>query len=207
MPNIDAAELALLQARSGVITRELVWLQPRNIASGLIAPVGLWTGPDHAEFAIDGQVRVYFGAGAAISVAAVTSETGLAVRTLRAELTVLVPEVEDAIRAHDMRFAAAEVHRAVFNLETHALISPPRRIFKGWVDALSIATPQDGGSGGVDLQLVSVARAFTRSLPLTRSDAAQRLRNPSDAFRQYSATAGLRDVHWGEARPARRTDQ
>lgn len=199
MITIDPQELQLLQSRSGVVARDLMWLSPKNRATGQIEPVGLWTGDDHQTFTIDGAARLYFGAGGLTDLDAVESAIGLDVRMLSARLSGLAPETVQAVRGYDLRLAPVEVHRAVFTLDSRVLIAAPRRVFRGWVDSAEITTPAEGGEATVTLQLASAARAFTRPLALFRSDAAQRLRSPTDRFREYASTAGLREVRWGEA--------
>ncbi|SDW78432.1 hypothetical protein [Roseicitreum antarcticum] len=195
--DISATEIAYNAARAGQARHTLVYIWGRNRETGQIESIGFWTGDDHQSFVIDGETRTYFGAGAAIDIDDITGGVGLAVRYVTARLAV-VPEVAQAIRGYDPKLAPVEMHSAVFSLETNALVSEPRRIFKGEINEAPTPTPAIGGEAVFEIRCASSARALTRTLALKRSDAELRRRNPNDRFREYVSTSGIREVPWGE---------
>lgn len=197
MQSLDPAELAELEARAGVVARTLLWVVARDRATGDPEPLGLWDGDDVQSFTIASEGRVYFGP-ALMPLPPIEGGVGLDVRMLRIPVPHLAPEVQQMLRGYDPRLARVEIHRALFKADTRALLAPPRRIFKGWVEEAPIFTAAEGAEGSAELVLASAARALTRVLPLYRADADQRARASGDRFREYASTAGLRDVWWGE---------
>lgn len=195
--DISIAEQAYNAAREGQDRGTLLWLQPRDLSDGSIVPVGFWDGEDHREFVIDGETRLYFGAGAALGFDDIEGGVGLDVRYTGVRLG-LVPEVETAVRGFDIKLAPAEIHTVAFSLQTGNPLADPRRIFKGQVNECDIPKPEEGGTLEISLRLASAARALTRTLPLYRSDAALRRRNPTDRGREYVSTVGIKQIPWGE---------
>ena len=197
---LDPASATYLAARTGVASRHMVHLVARNRATGAQEALGLWQGDDHLTIAIGGVNRTYYGAGGLIGVEPIRAGIGLEVRMLQIALSPLTPEVAQLLRGYDARLAPAEVHRALLSLETGQPIAEPIRVFRGWIDAVQIRTPEVGGTGEATVTLASAARGLTRALTLTRSDAEMRRRNAGDAFRSYSDIAGEVEVWWGEKR-------
>lgn len=197
---LDSASAAYLAARTGVASRHMVHVVARNRATGAQEALGLWQGDDHLTIAIGGVNRTYYGAGGLIGVEPIRAGIGLEVRMLQIALSPLTPEVAQLLRGYDARLAPAEVHRALLSLETGQPIAEPIRVFRGWVDAVQLRTPEVEGTGEATVTLASAARGLTRALTLTRSDAEMRRRNAGDSFRSYSDIAGEVEVWWGEKR-------
>lgn len=193
---MDSNELALLAGRQGHVAHWLVFLRARNRSTGVIESAGFWTGDDHQAFTIRGEARTYFGAGSLMDVPPISQEVGLQVQHVTVSLAV-TPEVEQAIKGYDPSLQPAEIHRAVFDPVTLALIAEPTLIFAGTIDS----TPMDdGGIGGVNVitaVIASKVRALTKTLPIYKSDAALRARAPADGFRKYVAEAAQWAVPWG----------
>lgn len=199
MKTFSPALLAHLQARRGSRVRLLLWAVPKNRATGLPEPIGLWTGSDARSFTIDGSPRPYAGAGGILQIAPIVSAVGTDIRTQRVTLSGVFPEVMEIIRQHDPRNAPVEIHRAVYDPGTLQLIDAPHRLFKGWIDKLKDTRPEEGGMATVELSLVSTARALTRTLTAKISDASQQRRAGDRALR-HADVAGEVDVAWGEER-------
>jgi len=197
MITIDPAELAVLEARAGVVARTLLWVEVHNSDTGATETMGLWNGPDVRVFEIDGAARTYHGP-ALPNMSPIRGGVGLEVRQVRIEAAHLRAEVRQLIRGFDPRLAPVEIHQAVFSLETNNLVAPPRRLFKGQIDKSPIFTAEIGGTGKAGIILASAARALTRALALFKSDADQRARNPDDRFAEYGPSTGLKTVFWGE---------
>ena len=131
MQELTQAEIDHHAKREGTDTRVLVWIEAKNRATGATETMGLWTGDDHEDFTIGGQVRTYFAAGNVLNVDNIISEIGLNVRMHNITLSAISPEIEQLVRGYDVRLAPVEIHRVVRDLETGNLISAPRQIFKG----------------------------------------------------------------------------
>lgn len=198
MRQFDSAQAAYRAARSGVEARHLVWVTARNRTTGEPETMGLWTGDDVREITVAGSPRTYFGAGAVIEIEPIRAAVGLDVRMQQVTLSPLTAEVEQLIRGYDTRLAPVEIHEAVFDPASGALVGQPFRIFKGWMNELQLPTPAEGQQTAATATLASAARALTRTVPAFRSDAAMRLRDPADRFREYTDIAGEIGVWWGE---------
>ena len=198
---LNAAALALLAERGAVVSRWLLWVEARNRVTGLTETMGLWTGEDEQTFSIGGDDRLYHGAGGLISISDLVYEAGTNVRMQSLSLGPLTQEVELLIRGYDTRLAPAEIHVAVFDPDTMALVDTDRR-FKGWIDKAQINTPKLGGPAVCEVTCASNARAGTQTLALKKSDQSQQRRG-GDRFRRYADISGSVPVYWGEERADR----
>jgi hypothetical protein len=198
MRDYDGNPGAYIAARAGTVARHLVWIVARNRSTNAPEAMGLWTGDEVRLFNVDGEVRTYYGAGALVQLEPIRAGVGLAVRIHQFSLSPLTPEVAQLIRGYDTRLGSVEVHRALYSLETEALVAPPVRLIRGWVNSLSLTTGAVGGAGEATISVASAARALTRTLSLFRSDAAQRRVSATDRFREYADISGEVGVWWGE---------
>ena len=64
----DAVTQGQLEERRGTDARVLLWIEAKNRETGLSEVIGFWSGDDHQDFLIDGEIRTYFGAGQVIDV-------------------------------------------------------------------------------------------------------------------------------------------
>lgn len=196
----DPATLAALSGREGYHMHALVWVQARNRATGLPESLGLWTGDDVAEFTIGGEVRSYVGVGEALQVPTIVQQAGYVVQMQRVAMGGLSAEAITLLRVYDPRFAPVEIHRAVFDPQSLALVAPPHLMFRGTVDEVTLPTPAKNSTVQAEIVVASSARAGTRTLALRRSDEALRARSPADGFRKYIAISNAVPVWWGERR-------
>lgn len=199
MRTFDSNTAAYLAGETAIVSHVLIWIAAKNRISGAAETIGFWTGDDHQDFVVDGQSRTYFGAGDVLEVPAITYESGLQVRMHSFGLAALAPEVAMALRGYEPRLAAVEVHRVLFYSSTGAQAADPHRVLAGWIDEAQINTPAIGGQGSATISVASSARALTRTLPICKSDAQQRLRS-GDRFRRYVDVSGSVDVFWGSKR-------
>jgi hypothetical protein len=192
--------------RGPMMHRVLIWVSGKNRVTGATETAGFWTGGEDRAFTIDGQVRTYAGVGHVIGVPVIASRAGGLVQSQELTLSGTSPEVEMAMRMYDPRLAPVELHVARFNPETGALVGIDR-VFKGTVDKAPKRTPGKGqGGASWTVTIVSGARALTRSLTLTRSDASQRAvalpGGGADRFFRHADVAGAVERRWGTARVA-----
>ena len=123
MRSYDAPTIAALQARGGIVARSLIWAVARNRSTGAAESLGLWTGADDRAFTISGSSRTYVGAGSVMEVPPLSAQSGLDVRMQRLSLSPISEAVATLIRTYDARFAAIEIHRALFDPITGLLVS------------------------------------------------------------------------------------
>lgn len=198
MIEYDTATVNALIGDGTLVARRLVWITARERATGNLASVGFWEGVDHATFTIDGSARSYLGAGAILDMQDLVYRAGLMIQPLELRVSPLHPAILLAIREYDARRAPIQIHRALFDATTRALIAPPHRIIKGFVEDATIPTPPDGGDiGAVTLSLVPATYALTLPLPMYKSDATQRRRG-GDRARRYIDLTGQVTCLWGD---------
>ena len=197
---LDVATAAYLSDPVGVISRPMVHVTARGHDTDATEALGLWQGDDTLTVALEGVQRSYHGAGSLVAMEPMRAGIGLDVRMVQITLNNLTPEVEQLLRAYDPRLAPAEIHRALLSPQTRQLVAEPTRLFRGWVEAVMIRTPEAGGTGEAQMTLASAARGLTRGLTLTRSQVEMQRRQSADAFRTYGDVAGQVGVWWGEKR-------
>jgi len=187
-----------LLARAAVMPRWLLWVKAKAFGTLAPAPLGLWSGEDDLTFTIDGSPRVYLGALSRFEVEPITYAAGLDVRSLQVTLAANAPETEDLVRGFVIRLAEVELHLALMDPETTDLIDV-QPMFKGFLNRAPLSTPALGSGGGDSVTLELVSRMRVLALPgpaLRKTDQAQRLRDPADAFRQYGAIAAEVQTEW-----------
>ena len=205
MRALDPNTTALLSARSGLISRRLVWIEARRRDTGAVEALGLWNGDYELSIALDGEARTYRDVGALLDADPITAGSGLEVRVLRLSLSGIPSEIEDLVKAYDTRFAPVTIHRAVIDPASQALAGNPHRAFRGMINSLEFTTPEPGGAQTCTLELVSETRALTRKLALKKSDESQTLRG-GDRLRRYGNISGAVPVYWGELYAAAAND-
>lgn len=199
MREFDSNTAGHFATATGIMSHTLFWMVARNRTTGAAEPVGFWTGDDHQTFTVGGVNRTYLGAGGLLGLPALMFEAGLSVRNYTFSMASLAPEVAEALRYYEPRLAPVEVHRALFDAQTGALVSAPYRLLSGIVDDVQIVTPATGGQGSASVSVASSARALTRALPIFKSDEQQKLRG-GDRFRRWVDVSGSVDVYWGSKR-------
>lgn len=193
-PEISAS----LNTRQGVKPRVLWWVEARNRTTGQKETVGFWNGDDHQSFVINGQSRLYYGAGNVLGYGDATFEAALNIRSFAVTTAYLTPEIELALRGYDTRFARTDVHLALFDTATNNLVAPPVRVFKGWINKVKLKTPKVNETGSATVELVGHTRLLTKRLASKRSDQNQRLRNGDDFFFNDVSMTGTVTTAWGE---------
>lgn len=183
-----------------IMARVLIWFEARNRDTNATETLGLWTGGDNAVMTVEGQARTYFGAGNVTDVPPVVYKTGLDVQVYRLGITSITNEARQLIRAYDPRFAGVQIHRALFNPSTRAMIDAPHRVLTGFVDEVDLSRPVSGGQASCYLSIVTTARLLTFDLPNKNSDSNQR-RVLGDRFLRHADASA--DVWWGAQRPGR----
>lgn len=171
----------------------LIWVRSRAWDTGVIHEGGLWTGALARTFTVGGVVRDYQGAGPVIQISPIVYGIGTsAIQSQTVKLNGLAPEVEVLFRAYNPQQADVEIHRwrRPGFTEMGGVIE---RAFKGKIDSMTFTRDASDTETSVvtytcTVKLMSSSRAGTRVLHLTRSDASQRLVDPNDEGRKYTAS-------------------
>ncbi|WIY25068.1 hypothetical protein [Parasedimentitalea psychrophila] len=197
MPSIAPAVQQQLAERRGTDAHVLLWITAKNRDTGAPETIGFWTGDDHQEFLIGGEIRSYFGAGDVIDAPPIIASKGFQVRNYRISLPPLVNEVKTLIRQFEPRLAKVEIHSCPLDIDSGNALAEPLRMFKGLLNEAPEELGRKGGQSRTELVLVTSARSLTLALPLKRSNAELQRRSPSDLGREYSDIVGEWVVPWG----------
>ncbi|UWQ92979.1 hypothetical protein K3727_09440 [Rhodobacteraceae bacterium M382] len=198
MPVLSPEQLSQFLERRGTMGHALLWVTARNRQTNLPESIGFWTGDDHQEFLIGGEIRTYFGSGSFIDVPLISAGVGFTIRQHRFKLAPFADEVRQLIRGYEPRRAKVELHAQPFDINSGNLLGAPIRMLKGYLDT----APEDLGPKNSDsvqeVVVVSSARDLTTALPLMRSNEELQKRAPNDRFREYSDIAGEVSIPWGQ---------
>lgn len=196
MKTLSPTLSAYLAGSTGMEARILFWITVKDRTTGTPVTFGFWNGDDDQAFTINGSSRDYIGAGASGAPEPLTYRTGLTVATYSLDISSLAPAVQEAIRDYEPRMAPVEIHRALFDTQSKALLEEPHRLFKGQVDELPVTTPEVDGESTATVVMSSSAVFLTRTLTQTKSEAMQRLRS-DDRFFRWTDVSGNVSVSWG----------
>ncbi|MDE4175806.1 hypothetical protein PXK01_16710 [Phaeobacter sp. PT47_59] len=197
MPVFDAVAQAQLSERRGTNAKVLLWFQAKNRQTGAPETLGFWSGDDHQEFLIGGEIRTYYGAGNVIDVPPIVARPGFQVRHYRVTVPPFTDEVKILLQQYKPRLAAVQIHSVPLDIDTGLPMGAPKRVFKGYLNQAPEEIGRKGGTSRTELVLVSGARKLTFGLPLKRSNAELQRRNAKDRGREYSDVAGSWTVPWG----------
>lgn len=200
MKSIDTALQTHLQAREGIESHVLVWIEAKNKITGAAEPFGLWTGDDDRTFTVDGVPKAYLGAGALLDLGELVSEAGYVVRITRMGVAHLHPDITALVTGRNLRHVPCTWHQVHLQPGSFDQVAPPRRVFKGRVELTPLPDAAEDAEARAEFEMVSYARDMTIPLTLKKSHQALKARAPSDLFRRFIAVSGKISTSWGEAR-------
>lgn len=196
--SFDLAQMDQLAERSGTDAHILVLIEPRDRVTGEIVPMGLWTGDDHQTFTVDGETHLFLGAGNVIEVPPIRAGIGLEVRRHRVILPPMTDAAKLALQVYQGAQAKVRVWSQPLDIYTGAPLGIPQRVIKGRLETAPETLGKLGDQSRTELVISSATRPLTFRQPLFKSDAAQRLRDPSDKFREYGGSIADRPIPWGQ---------
>lgn len=187
--------------RGGLRPRTFLRFIAENRDTGAPERLCLWSGIDHQQFSIGGQLDTFYGAGNLLGLSDMNNMIGTGVRSYSLKLAPLAPEVATLLRVYEPAGARFFMYTGLMSTESGLLIpTAVVRRFKGWVDKVKINEPPSGGNGDASLTFVSSARNLTMTTPSRRSDANQKRRAPADDMLRYVAASGQVQTPWGTDR-------
>ena len=171
----------------------LIWVEALNRSTGAVEASGIWSGGISRTLTVEGQSRVYHGAGNIIDLSEISfmaKTTSIQPQTI--VLNGLTPEVEAMIRGYEAKQAKIQIHRWVHppKIRTGGSIE---RAIKGIIDEIDFKRGASGvGESPETLQatitVMTAARRGTKTLALKRSDATHKTAFPNDMGRRYSSS-------------------
>lgn len=169
------------------------WIKARNRTTNVIEEGGVWTGVQDRVLPIGGMNRTYLGGGHIIGLDKLSYVAGASnIQSQVVQMNGMSPAAEEMIRTFESRQAQFEIHRVrpanQLSLSGTWIVE---QAFIGNVDDVRMPRSAADDDGAMDqictMTLMSVSRMGTRTLPLKKSDAAQKLTDPNDKGRQYSS--------------------
>jgi hypothetical protein len=189
MKTIAPAALAALEAGTAIVTGAL------EIACD--PPVRIWGGWHDITF--DG--RTFDGVGDRALVQVAGGALGDAAQNIELSLSGIEPETLALLDAAEVSGAPAILWRLIFSSDGNTLLD-----FNVWargrLDTLE-REEEIGGTATIRARLETAARGLGRRGARMRSDADQRLIDPTDGFFKNVSYAGEKTLYWGGRRPAR----
>lgn len=201
MRTISAATQAALNDRA-VLARDFVWFTVKDRITGDPVEIGYWSDVGLRDAQLINpktqqiETRQFIGAGTLIKMPAIPLVSNGTLQSIKIELSQ-VGDANRLVRTYDAKFARVEIYRGLFKKGSMVQVDPAYSRFTGYVDDIDIPRPKEGAAGSIKLKCVTSEREMTKSNPATRSDADQRLRDPTDSFRRHAAVVGEWEINWG----------
>lgn len=193
---LTTEQQAALAARH-VMRRLFIYCDALALDGVTPAPVGFWD--DVGTVTVEG--RTYVGSGTVISVGSLSFVGDMSIPGLSVTISGIDPTAALLVRGETVGQRAIELKVGIFDVDTRDIIGDLVPRFIGKVDDIEIQTPQAGGNSTIVLTCESTSRALTISRYDTRSDACQRLRDPSDGFYSYASLQRDKPVYFGRRGP------
>lgn len=186
-----------------LVARDFFWIIVKDRETGSPVTDGLWSGAGNVAAAVihpdTGQevARDWFGAGTLVQISDIPLVSNLTVQSVEIVLSQINDRINDLVRAYEVKQARVEIYRGLFDPQTRRMVAPAECRFVGFVDEITITTPDENGEGGVSLRCVSHTQEMTRANTDTRSAATQVHRLEGDTFFEDAATVSEWEVFWG----------
>lgn len=195
--SIPQAVRDILEADPGVYGRPMLYAWPKDRNTDLPYGIGFWSGADHEDITVDGDVRTYYGAHRSLQIPnGIAYRSGTTIQMQEVQLGHLTPEAQAFLRVLDPNQAECQIHTRVYRSDTRQPVGLIR-LFNGRIDQLRIGT--GGGWGNVQgvayLTLAPSSRDGTRTMTETRSDQVYR-ENAGDRIGRHLTAHGTRTT-WG----------
>lgn len=209
--SLSAENYTALQSRT-LVARDFIWFVVRSRLDGSPVTDGYWS--DVGQITADvvdpetggAQSRTFFGADGLIQISDIPLVSTLTVQNVTVTLSQVSDRINELVRTYDCKQGQVQVFRGLFDPVSREMVGPAFPRFVGFIDEAPIRTPKEGESGDVTLTCTSHTQEMTRANTETRSDASQRIRNPTDNFFESAAVVGSQSQFWGrEGGPIRST--
>jgi hypothetical protein len=189
MKSLSPAALAALEAGTAIVTGAL--------EIGCTPPLRVWGG--YYPIIFEGRTFELIGDRGLVQVAG--GALGDAAQNISLALSGIEPEALELLDAEGVAGAPAVLWRLIFDQTGNTLLG--HNVWaRGRLDTLQ-TEEEIGGTAAIVAQLETAAKGLGRSGARMRSDADQRLINPSDGFFKNVSFAAEKTLYWGGRRPAR----
>ena len=189
MKPIAPAALAALDAGTAIVSGA--------VKIACIPPVRVWGGPH--EITLGGETFLPVGDRGLVQV--VGGALGDAAQNITLTLSGIDPETAALMDATGLAGAPTVLWRLIFD-EAGASLLDAGVWARGRLDTI-IREEEIGGTAKITAQMETAAKGLGRRGSRMRSDADQRLIDPSDGFFKNVSYAAEKTLYWGGRRPAR----
>lgn len=204
MKNLDANFVtALNKARDyGLVPRQLLYITAKEIATGLPAEIGYWTGDEDINLDVISGItglsvnRNYYG-GVNLKLPNIPRVSDLTIQTISIDITNIASAVQLALRGYDLRLGKAEIHDGLLDVNTRQFVATPHISFLGEIDGAPINTGAVGQQGKASIKCVSDAISMLARTNPKKSSYESQKRRQDDQFGKYSSTIKTWRVPWG----------
>lgn len=185
-------------AGNATSSRMMVWVVARDRTAGTLHPTGFWTGNADQTINVGGVMRDYRATGGLLAIPKTVHDVGDT--SVRTDVTFFArsPELVQAVRVYDVRYAPIEVHKVYMDPMNDSIIGSPVLELRGMVDSVQENRPTPGQTGLVfTFKLIPGTVRFTRKLALRHSFASINQANPADHFGKYFDITARVSAKWG----------
>lgn len=202
MQSVSAAYSSALQSNR-LIIRYFMWVTAFDRVTKAELGDGFWSGDDDTSADIYNpdtlsvENRTFTGIGRAMDFGSVSKVADMTVQEAELRFPAHLPEMEDLIRAYDLRYGRCELYRGLMDADTGQMVGPAEPRFFGFISEAPINIPGEGSEGATVLRILSQSHEFTRSNPHRRSPETQKLRQAGDTFYSSANAAASVKVFWG----------
>ena len=159
-------------------------------------PVRVWNG--YGPLTLDGHE--FTGVGDRGLVRTTNAKIGGAAQAIGLSLSGVDPDVLPLLEADELKGAPTSLRRLIFDGSGRQLLDS--HVFsRGRVDTIS-TDETIGGEAAITAAIEGAARGLGRRGGRMRSDADQRLVDPTDGGMRHVSYAGSKQLYWGGQRPA-----
>lgn len=182
--------------------RDFIWITVKERATGNPYSEGYWSDRrDIQAQVIDAETgntvtRDFRGAIGLIEGPSISKGIGLQVRQMNFKFAGVADHVQNLLRSYDPDQGKITIYRTEIDPISRLVVGVPEPEFYGFINTMPIVTPAAGGESSITLSCVSHMQEGTRQYNSKRTDADQRLRDPSDGCYQHVATVGEWQINW-----------
>lgn len=189
-----SAQLAFLRRPDAVI-RRFLWSETRTFA-GASDPIGFWDDVGN----VDVQGRTYYGSGTLFAVGGRKTALNGSCPPLTITLSQVSATVALMARGQQMQNARMTYSIGIFDPGTRQLVDGLVPRFRGRITGAEIEDPAEGSTGSITITAKTLGYELTGTKPALRSDAATRLRDPSDTYNRYAQAVDGIEIAFGTAK-------
>jgi hypothetical protein len=169
--------------------------------SGAGNPIRLWGGYGDADLPSDEGTSTFHGIGDRGLIGSSTAAIGGTAQNLTLALSGIEPAALEVLDADEVRDAAVVVRRLIYDSAGKTLLGA-YVYTRGRLDELKTSETV-GGAAAIQISVEGAARGLGRRGGRSRSDADQRLVNPTDGFFKNVSFAAQKTLYWGGKKPAK----